>query len=155
MSKADVLLKKASSFERLALYSDRKVFLQAIAQDVQQFPPVSNKGINAPYMEGTEPPVNQSVSAPTVTHEQAPDLQMPLEHITGYKPINKEQQSALFRTVTQDGLGFFDPNDADGKLGPQTRKALDLYKQKYFANKPNATDAEVLHAASLKASYGK
>lgn len=32
MSKADTLLKKATFFERLALYSDRKVFLQSIAQ---------------------------------------------------------------------------------------------------------------------------
>lgn len=34
MSKADTLLKKATSFERLALYSDRKVFLQALSQDL-------------------------------------------------------------------------------------------------------------------------
>ncbi len=32
MSKADTLLKKATFFERLALYSDRKAFLQSIAQ---------------------------------------------------------------------------------------------------------------------------
>ena len=32
MSKADTLLKKATFFERLALYYDRKVFLQSIAQ---------------------------------------------------------------------------------------------------------------------------
>jgi hypothetical protein len=33
MSKADTLLKKASFFERLALYSDRKSYLQALAQE--------------------------------------------------------------------------------------------------------------------------
>lgn len=32
MSKADELLKKATFFEKLALYSDRKAFLQAIAE---------------------------------------------------------------------------------------------------------------------------
>jgi len=32
MSKADTLLKKATFFERLALYSDRKTFLQSLAQ---------------------------------------------------------------------------------------------------------------------------
>lgn len=32
MSKADTLLKKATFFERMALYSDRKAFLQALAQ---------------------------------------------------------------------------------------------------------------------------
>lgn len=33
MSKADTLLKKATAFERLALYSDRKTFLKSLAQD--------------------------------------------------------------------------------------------------------------------------
>ncbi len=33
MSKADTLLKRAASFERMALYADRKSFLQAIAQE--------------------------------------------------------------------------------------------------------------------------
>lgn len=32
MSKADTLLKKATFFERMALYSDRKAFLQSLAQ---------------------------------------------------------------------------------------------------------------------------
>jgi hypothetical protein len=35
MSKADTLLKKTAAFERLALYSDRKSFLQALAQTPQ------------------------------------------------------------------------------------------------------------------------
>lgn len=35
MSKADVLLKKATAFEKLALYSDRKVFLQALSQETK------------------------------------------------------------------------------------------------------------------------
>lgn len=43
MSKADTLLKKATFFEKLALYSDRKVFLQAISE-----PPVANKETNPP-----------------------------------------------------------------------------------------------------------
>ncbi len=34
MSKADVLLKRAAFFEKMALYSDRKVFLQSLAQGV-------------------------------------------------------------------------------------------------------------------------
>lgn len=43
MSKADTLLKRAAAFEKLALYSDRKSFLQALAQNpparIQQIPP--------------------------------------------------------------------------------------------------------------------
>lgn len=33
MSKADTLLKEAATFERIALYSDRKLFLQTLAQE--------------------------------------------------------------------------------------------------------------------------
>src|ERR1700678_626737 len=51
-TKIDTLLKRATSFERLALYIDQKSFLQAIAQ-VQQFPPESNLGINAPFVDET------------------------------------------------------------------------------------------------------
>lgn len=38
MSKADTLLKKATAFERLALYSDRKTFLQSLAQTAPAAP---------------------------------------------------------------------------------------------------------------------
>ena len=84
MSKADVLLQKATAFERLSLYSDRKTFLQRIAQDatVQQFPAGSGAGINAP-MVPTEPPAVKEepqlmsgklapMNAPAFKEQQAP-----------------------------------------------------------------------------------
>ena len=39
MSKADKLLKKAESFEKLAIYSDRRTFLRSLAQDQPGLPP--------------------------------------------------------------------------------------------------------------------
>ena len=52
MSKADTLLKRATFFERMALYSDRKVFLQALAQPYNEddiLPEDRIKG-NLPYI---------------------------------------------------------------------------------------------------------
>jgi hypothetical protein len=87
----------------------------------------------------------RQVNAPAVPEKgQAPSH-------SSYPSIDKRQQAALFRDLTTRGLGFFDPTDADGKLGPQTRQAIDLYKKNFFANKPNATDAEVLRAVSTSA----
>jgi hypothetical protein len=52
MSKADTLLKRATFFERMALYSDRKAFLRALAQDGQWpadkgLPPDIAQGLNS------------------------------------------------------------------------------------------------------------
>lgn len=44
MSKADTLLKKATFFERMALYSDRKTFLQVLAQQLTDQPGTSFPG---------------------------------------------------------------------------------------------------------------
>lgn len=70
MSKADTLLKKATFFERMALYSDRKAFLQAIAQDSQAQQPDPNRQLigqalqilqNAGVDEATTKPLADAV----------------------------------------------------------------------------------------------
>lgn len=50
MSKADTLLKKATFFERLAIYSDRKSFLQALAQGGATDPDWMN-AMSSPYTD--------------------------------------------------------------------------------------------------------
>lgn len=50
MSKADTLLKKATFFERLALYSDRKTFLQSLAQGGATDPDWTNMA-NRPFTD--------------------------------------------------------------------------------------------------------
>jgi hypothetical protein len=157
MSKADTLLKKSITFEKLALYSDCKSFLQAIAQDIQSFPPVSNKGINTDYMPGTAPPVNNLPQEQNnVSREQElqenmnqPGVKMPMDRVIGYPTIPQDAQAALFRINTIDGLGL--PGKIDGKLGPETRRAINVFKKKF--NVQQLSDAEVLQFAKMKAHY--
>lgn len=62
MSKADTLLKRATFFERMALYSDRKTFLQAIAQE--------QPGYEWNRMEQTE----KDIDTPAALDKQSRDL---------------------------------------------------------------------------------
>ncbi len=61
MSKADTLLKRATFFERMALYSDRKTFLQSVAQE---------GGYDWNPMEQTE----KDIDKPSMLDKQSRDL---------------------------------------------------------------------------------
>lgn len=153
MSKADVLLKKAEAFERLSLFSDRKTFLQRIAQDatVQQFPPMGGAGVNAPYMPGTAPPVGPAATPKPKTFLPGPgwenipeealkggpasvpappqlgnEISVPETTISGSPPA-KPMTVDPYVTALQQYLsaGPWGLQKApDGKLGPDTRGAL-------------------------------
>lgn len=73
------------------------------------------------------------------------------DQIKAYPPIDAKQQSALCRIVTIKGLTFVDPNKmSDGKLGPETRKALNAFKKyltKKSPNKRSISDQEALNIA--------
>jgi hypothetical protein len=136
-SKVDNLLKRSISFERLALYIDQRSFLQAIAQ-VENFPSASNKGINAPYVDGTFPQTN-NVNTTTEDEVSSPIIQVPEQTIVGYTPIPKDVQGQLNYIMTNEGES---PIKIDGELGPQTRNAINEFKTKY--NVPgNFKDQEV------------
>jgi len=57
MSKADILLKKATSFEKLAVFSDRKSFLRSLAQQGPQLDAGVRQGIDSVMkdLEATKP----------------------------------------------------------------------------------------------------
>jgi hypothetical protein len=150
MSKADTLLKRAQSFERLALYIDQRSFLQAIAQ-IQPFPPESNLGINAPYVDGTAPPVNNVLEEPS-NHEEisSPIIRVPEQTVIGFDPIPENVQSMLNRIVTIEGLGM--PISVDGEIGKETRNALNTFK-KNFNVPAGFSDKEVFDA--IKNIYNK
>lgn len=127
MSKADLLLKKAASFEKLALYSDRKAFLQAVAQ--QSFSPeeVDQWESQTQPKPGSVPPPPSDPGYP-----QFPTSGMG----TGMNaPAVREQQKAVPLSFNpqvqqlQQLLGF-SVDKADGKLGPYTKAAIDAYKQR-------------------------
>lgn len=205
MSKADTLLKKATFFERMALYSDRKAFLQAIAQDNQAQQPDPNRNViwqalqimqQAGVDEATTAPLgnavtfgktdipaiqraiqnatltkmnpltqqaqidqlkqlSRSLKAPMTEAEQGmagpADVTFPADRITALAPINQADQEAVFKFVTVNGLGI--PGKVDGKLGKETRTALEAIKN-YFAkaNPQNKrmSDQEAIHAAKFQ-----
>jgi len=137
MSKADLLLKKASSFEKLALYSDRKSFLQTISQDNKWtdmehnewygksngIPPAPANSFNQDSSNPLTPPPAMNALAP---REQAKPATAPAP---APRSINPEYQKLLGVTP-------------DGKWGPATQTALDAYKAKI--NKPTLSDGVAL-----------
>jgi hypothetical protein len=90
-------------------------------------------------------------------------MMMPTDRITGYAPIDKQKQRAVFQFVLDEGLdpdkkilptGQIDEKDIDGKLGKQTRGALEAVKN-YFAqhypNNPRMSDQQAMTAANTPA----
>lgn len=70
--------------------------------------------------------------------------------IKAYPPIATADQEAVFRFVTVNGLGL--PGKVDGKLGKETRQALEAIKN-YFAKvnpqNPRMSDAQAITAAKF------
>jgi hypothetical protein len=163
------LLNKASLYERLALYSDSKSFLKAIAQQ----PPIMEGETPAdpnmrPYAPGSsweEERQREFGNARTIpkpvplTPQQEaqqgiagpPDITLQPDKITGFAPVDRAQQNALGKFVTVEGLTFVDPKKMnDGQLGTETRKALNAFKQWYNSKatgKKITSDNEALQFA--------
>lgn len=149
MSKYNKLLKKVELFEKLAVYGDRSSFLKAIAQGVSYPGDIKD-------MWGQDPDAGAGTGdAPVVFKD---------DHITGYAPIDRQQQRAAFQFVLDENLdpdkkilptGQIEEKDIDGRLGKQTRAALEAVKN-YFAkvNPQNKrmTDQEALVAARTPSS---
>ena len=96
MFDVDKLLKQAALYERMALYSDRQSFLQALAQE---------------------------------SNEDVEEITMPTANIQSTKPIPTDVQNMLSHIITVEGIGL--PLQIDGVLGPKTRQALDVFKNKF------------------------
>lgn len=208
MSKADTLLKKATFFERLSLYGDRKSYLQALAQaeptdqenirlaqqalsilqqlglDDTKTQALGNAVVfgkvdlaamrreiqNAVLTGGISPlshqneinqlnQISRSFKAPMTETEQAmagpADVTFKADKITGFAPISAEDQKAVFQFAVEVGELVPDPakQQPDGRLGPETRKALEGVKN-YFAKKnpqnPRMSDQQAIQAAKFK-----
>lgn len=195
MSKADTLLKRATFFERMALYSDRKAFLRALAQDAQwpaasTLPPGIAEGLNSLIKDlaATKPESSQALqnqlldfyqggktdmgqlaqlvgdAANTIPGDHTTQVQnalalaekirglvqqpaqqqeqgeaagggspmvMPTAHITGFTPISKEDQKAVFDFAGMQG-------QIDGQLGKETRSALNAVKDYFVRTQPQS-----------------
>lgn len=179
MSKADTLLKKATFFERLALYGDRKSYLQSIAQQQEPIMETEVGKLKAPMRPYSDPSWEEARSREfgNVRTIPAPppleSLPKPDEPGTGTgtrvdqpaKPampsINPEDQKAVFQFAITQGELVPDPQKqiADGRLGNETRKALEGVKNYFAKHYPSydpkkggqrMTDQQAIQAAKFK-----
>lgn len=89
--------------------------------------------------------VPESIKRP---EEAAPALQGKTH---GYPTIDKEEQRALGKILTIEGMGL--PLEADGAFGPKTKAALQAFKQKFHLS--SMTDAQALSWAKMLAETDK
>lgn len=145
MKNYDALLKRVELFERIALYGDRTAFLKSLGQNT---PPLAGTTPNrypgppeAGWREAdVAAPTTIPLPSPAIITEN-PTIKMPAVNITSkYPSIPKDQQKALSRITTVEGLGT--PLKIDGLLGPKTQAAIDAFKSKMKT--PQLNNQEVL-----------
>lgn|ERR1035437_3192213 len=132
MSKADELLKKATSYEMLALYSDRKSFLKSLAQ--MDTPEAAKQWGN---LDEFGNPIQSGIPKPG--EDPGVTMNMPADTITAFRSNPKLQQ---VQKAINKIPGISMPLEEDGKLGPNTRAAIKSFRGSY--NLPSSmSDAEV------------
>ncbi len=142
MKKLDKLFQQVEFFEKMAIYGDRKSFLKSLAQNQSVEPTYTANPASSEPNQSVAPAPQAPIGPPTEQPYAMPEKTvMPYEENQGqvaYRPIDKGIQRMLNQMFVQNGEML--PIKEDGKLGPETRKALELYKTKY--NRP-ATSASV------------
>jgi hypothetical protein len=158
MSKNDQLLKQCANFEALSALSDRKIFLKTLAQSAVRQPTSFTRtspvgGFDPELVQKYEDldefgnPKPHGIPAPPPAPAPIKALDMKPTTITGkYPPIAPEVQSVL-----TDLTGI--PLKTDGKLGDQTRKALEAFKASH--NIPEGLSDQEMEKAVLRAWYNK
>ncbi len=125
MGKFDVLLKKAEMFEKLAVYGDRKSFLQALSQE-DPWAAVRQKLEE----ERGLPPATIPPPPPASTQPAAQPSAAPAPAATSHQSFPLEAQDQLNKILLPyEKIAV--PLKLDGKLGPETQKALEAFRQTY------------------------
>ena len=100
-SKVDSLLKKAAAFERLAVYGDRKAFLQALAQNLPRVL-VPGPGGGSQWVDpNVPPPARPAPPAPPAARPVAPPA-----------PLNPPRLPRVVVPAEGGGGQWADPNTA-------------------------------------------
>lgn len=81
-----------------------------------------------------------------------PVMQMPADHITGYPPIDPKAQGLLSKFLVDHNAGI-PLSKIDGKLGPETRQALNNFKK--YLGKPQMSDTDVFGILNLPGQADK
>lgn len=143
MSKINSLLKKTELFERLALYGDRRSFLESLAQEA------------TPSLDGGHS--GNLATDPNMTLNPNAKFGPPSPPAAAKPSIPREVQQKLNDLLVSTGKIV--PLKIDGILGSDTRLALNAFRKAY--NVPaSATDqqvfSQIMTAHSLESSdYGK
>jgi len=163
------LLNKASLFERLALYSDSKSFLKAIAQqndspNYYQYPEFQQTEEFKQSLPRTIPPP-EPVKPLTPAEEAQKAMQgpadvtfdNPTDRITGLRPIDPKVQEHLSSLITNRAWGIpLSPVNGktafDGRIGKETRRALDTFKSR-MGLPANTPDAQLFQ--KIESEYAK
>jgi hypothetical protein len=139
MKKINSLLQKVELFERLAVYGDRKSFLEALSQqtwgDVSRqegFAPES-PGIPAPPPEAPPVPVDSLPKA-----KPAPTAQ----------PVSPAALYTIQNFMNKDMLNELPPITPDGKWGPETAGRVLAWGKK---NAPKLNMQQLLAVLKVKA----
>ena len=143
MSKADVLLKKATLFEKMA---QDILPLGAPPGETLQWDQ-GNDGAGHAYLASTAPSTNTlsgNEGASGGSSTSAPSAQ-PKAQPAAMQTVDKGQQEALSRFLTVERLGI-PLRTIDGRLGPETRQALDAFKKYYnqYATQKITSDQQAL-----------
>lgn len=183
MNKFDILVKKAEAFYKLAVYSDRKTFLQSLSQDntlqtlfnqaaklindnggnisdlsamfnhdpAQLANVIEESAAKIPMSLGNpniKLQINnivtkiRSLSNPTTTDVPVANKPKQTTNAPNYPQIDTEVQEMLSKYVSENGLGI-PLNKIDGKLGPDTRAAINALKKSL--NHPEMSDQEAFN----------
>jgi hypothetical protein len=118
MKNLDMLLRKVELFERLAVYGDRKSFLQALAQD--------NTWSDIARQEG-DLPEDHSIPAPSETKpSNIPEITVPGKPATtsAGPSISPASLYAVQNYINKDMINDLPPIKPDGIWGTETAKRV-------------------------------
>ncbi len=143
--KFDSLLKKAEFFEKLAVYGDRKAFLQALAQQGETWSDVARQLGDLP----DDPP--HTIPPPPPAKPEENVIVMPEDHIIGHRPLDpktvKLWQQFLNKALVPTGQWI--PVQETGVMDQDTVKAARKWAE---VNKVPAHDlASILKVLKNKA----
>lgn len=117
MKKFDELFKKVELFERLAVYGDRKSFLQALAQDATTWEEEARREGDVPETHEIPPPSPEVPAAPVA----APPA--PVAPAAGLS-VDPTQLEKIQNYLNKAMLDKWPPVQPDGKWGPETAKMV-------------------------------
>lgn len=142
MKKFDTLFKKVELFERLAVYGDRKSFLQALAQDVTSWEDEARREGDAPEDHTIPPPAPEApMAAPVAPVAKAPAG--PVGPSVSPKELH-DIQTYLNKVM----LDKWPPVTPDGKWGTETARMVSQWAK---VNHLNLSMQQLLDSLKAKA----